>query len=62
MIHERVDPVAFGKMEEKLTVQAATIDSLEKQLLALKRTVGNHENFKKEINDLQKEMRKKQDK
>ena len=62
MIHERVDPVAFGKMEDTINTQAATIDNLEKQLNMLKRTVGNHELFKKDIADLQKELRKKQDK
>ncbi len=62
MINERVDPVAFSKMEEKIVHQASIIDSLEKQVLQLKRTVGNHKNFKKDIADLQKDLRKKQDK
>lgn len=62
MINERVDPVAFGKMETKVADQASTIDSLEKQVAVLKRTVGNHETFKKDISDLQRELKKKQDK
>ncbi len=62
MINEGVDPVAFNKMEEKIVHQASIIDSLEKQVLQLKGTVGNHENFKKDITDLQKDLHKKQDK
>ena len=62
MINERVDPVAFGKMEEKVKAQATIIDNLDKQVTQLKRTVGNHESFKKDILDLQKELNKKQDK
>ena len=42
MINERIDPVAFNKMEMKVTDQANTIDQLEKQVQVLKRTVGNH--------------------
>ncbi len=42
MINECVGPVAFNKMEMKVTDQANTIDQLEKQVQVLKRTVGNH--------------------
>ena len=55
MINERVDPVAFGKLEDKVTAQAVTIDGLEKQVALLKRTVGNYENLRKDIVDLQKQ-------
>jgi hypothetical protein len=62
MINERVDPVVFEKMEEKVKAQATIIDNLDKQVTQLKHTVGNHESFKKDILDLQKELKKKQDK
>ena len=62
MINERVDPVAFLKLETKVHDQASIIDNLEKQVATLKRTVGNHEVFRKEINDLQRDLKKKQDK
>lgn len=62
MINERVYPVAFNKMEEKVKSQSQTIDNLEKQITQMKRTVGNYEGLKKEITDLQKEMKKKKDK
>ena len=62
MINERVDPVAFGNMEEKIKAQATIIDNLDKQVTQLKRTVGNHDSFKKDISDLQRELKKKQDK
>ena len=62
MINERVDPVAFNEMEAKVKTQSETIGNLEKQLLVLKRTVGNHETFKKDISELQQELKKKQDK
>ena len=62
MINERVDPVAFEKLEDKVTAQAVTIDGLEKQVALLKRTVGNYENLRKDIVDLQKTMKNKKDK
>ena len=62
LVNERVDPVAFGNMEEKIKAQATIIDNLDKQVTQLKCTVGNHDSFKKDISDLQRELKKKQDK
>lgn len=62
MINERVEPVAFGKIEEKVKSQAETVDGLEKQVAQLKRTVGNYENLRKDILELQKTMKTKKDK
>ena len=63
MINERVDPVAFSKMEEKVKSQAETIDAMEKQINQMKRTLGRgYEGLRKDLSDLQKEVKKKKDK
>ena len=49
-------------MEDTINTQAATIDNLEKQLNMLKRTIGHHQSFKKDIADLQKKLKRRQDK
>ena len=59
MINERVDPVAFNKMEEKVKTQSSIIDSMEKQMTQMKRTLGGYEGLRKELSDLQKEVKKK---
>ena len=62
MINERVDPVAFSKMEEKVKSQAETIDAMEKQINQMKRTLRGYEGLRKDLSDLQKEVKKKKDK
>ena len=62
MINERVDPVAFNKMEDKVKSQLETIDSLETQVAQLKRTVGNYDTLRKDIVGLHKTMKTKKDK
>ena len=59
MINERVDPLAFGKLEEKVKSQGEKIEELEKQIGALKRTVGNFEGMRKDISELQRQMKAK---
>ena len=59
MINERVDPVAFNKIEAKVSAQEALIETLEKQVTHLKRAVGNFDNLKKDISDLQKQVKAK---
>ena len=62
MINERVDPVAFSKMEEKVKTQTQVIDTLEKQVSQMKRTLGTYESLRKDLTDLQKEVKRKKDK
>jgi uncharacterized coiled-coil protein SlyX len=62
MINERVDPVAFTKMEEQVKNQAQTIEALEKQVAQMKRIMGSYEGLRKDLTDLQKEVKKKKDK
>ena len=57
MINERVDPVAFNKMESKMNKQAEQIDNLEKQVAQMKRTLGNYEALRKDVTDLQKALK-----
>ena len=59
MINERVDPVAFNKLEAKVSAQEALIKTLEKEVTHLKRTVGNFDNLKKDLSDLQKQVKAK---
>ena len=62
MINERVDPVAFNKMEDKVKYQSETIDILEMQVAQLKHTVGNYDTLRKDIVELHKTMKTKKDK
>jgi len=62
MINERVDPIAFNKMEEKVKSQTILIDGMEKQITQMKRTLGGYESLRKDLNDLQKEVKRKKDK
>lgn len=57
MIHERVDLVAIRAMEETVKSQSAVICKLEKELVQVKRTLGNHEGLQKAITDLQKQCK-----
>lgn len=62
MINERVDPVEFSKMEEKVKTQTQTIEAMERQITQMKRTLGSYKSLRKDLTDLQKENKRKKDK
>ena len=57
MIHERVDPVEFGKMENKITQLEQTIAKQEKTITTMNRTLGNYENLNKTLVEVQRRLK-----
>ena len=57
MIHERVDPVEFGKMEVKVSHLEQVVSKQEKTITAMNRTLVNYENLSKILAEVQRKVK-----
>ena len=57
MIHERVDPLAFSKLETRVLQLEQAVSKQDKLITTMNRTLGNYENLNKTLSDVQRRLK-----